>query len=804
MNISHRIILMVVLTFVALSSISGYAILQARSNASEVKQVTEGVVPSALAAADLVSTLKQVQLTVMAVVSAPDQNLAELASEKLKQQQDLLRQGLDRQARETSSDAQRGLVEQARDSLANYFSAVDDTIRFKLAGQDTLAAATLSANVAAYQKEFEQIVETLRVEKNRSKDEAIATLNANLASALTTISLIAWAAILVSALIGFLLYRQVVVPIRNMQAKMSEIATTQDFSHRLPVARSDEIGLSIGAFNTMIGKIQESSSQLRQKTNDIQTMLQNMPQGILTIAAGSRVHPEYSAYLETIFETSEISGRDIMELVFSDTGTGADLLAQVDAAVAACLGEDVMNFEFNAHLLIGEIEKRMPDGRVKVLDLSWSPITDETGTTVRLLLCVRDITELRRLAAEANEQKRELEIIGEILAVSQEKFFEFVSSASRFIDDNEALLRAHPQHDTETLTLLFRNMHTIKGNARTYGLRYLTNIVHETEQSYDELRKERPGIAWDQEQLLTELGNVRKAVERYARINEVSLGRKGPGRRGNVDRYVLVDRAQIQATIRRLENVNTANLHELVAARDAVHKVLRLLGTETIGQTLSGVFDSLPNLARELGKIAPMVVIEDHHYVIRNQASGLLKNVFMHLVRNAMDHGIETPDERNAAGKSLAGTITLRLAIADSCLKLSLQDDGRGLALARIRATGIARGLIEAQGSYSDEEIARLIFRPGFSTAERVTEVSGRGVGMDAVQDFIKREKGSIDIAFIGDDQGQSFRQFVTIVSLPEAFAEFVDEGARATLQDADDEVVKLEAATLQATLAAV
>src|SRR5262249_46295419 len=137
--------------------------------------------------------------------------------------------------------------------------------------------------------------------------------------------------------------------------------------------------------------------------------LQNMQQGILTVVDGGVVHPEYSAYLEQIFETSEIADRKFMDLVFADTDLGADALSQVDAAIDACLGQDGINFVFNEHLLPAEVEKRMPNGQVKALDLSWSAITDDADTVIRLMLCVRDVTQLRELAAEASEQRRSLE-----------------------------------------------------------------------------------------------------------------------------------------------------------------------------------------------------------------------------------------------------------------------------------------------------------------------------------------------------------------------------------------------------------
>ncbi|WP_334158103.1 ATP-binding protein [Oryzomicrobium sp.] len=770
MTIRSRIILLVALTFVALSLIGGYSVIQSRSNAKEVRGVTEGVVTSALASADLVSLLKEVQLTTMALVSAPDTTIAAQARDKLLKQQLQLKESLDFQAHQATGSAQTGLVDQAKESLANYFGEIDQTAQLKLAGQTSLAEANLFANVAQYQREMEQIVDALRVEKNRSKDSAIAALNDSLSNTVTTISAVSLATILALGVVGYLLYRQVVLPIGRMQAMMSEIADSQDFSRRLPVGGKDEIGRSIGAFNVMVAKIEESSGLLRQKTTDIQTMLQHMPQGILTIAAGNRVHPEYSAFLESILETADIAGRDVMELVFADTDLGADALSQVEAAVGACIGEDAMNFEFNAHLLVGEIEKRLAGGRTKVLDLNWSPIVDDNNTVVRLLLCVRDVTELRRLAAEAREQKRELELIGEILAVSQEKFHEFIASALKFIDENEQLIRATPKQDADVVAQLFRNMHTIKGNARTYGLRHLTNTVHGAEQIYDELRKPRPTVAWDSAALLEQLAAVRAEVEQYAKINEVSLGRKGPGRRGG-ERYLLVDREQIQETLHRLEKVNPGNLHELVAARDQVQRVLRLLGTESVAQILSGVFDSLPSLAKELGKVAPVVSIEDNGYFLHNQVSGALKNVFMHLVRNAMDHGIETPDVRRESGKPAAGEITLRLALVGDGLQLALSDDGRGLALARIRRIALDKQLIGADDVLSDEEVAQLIFRPGFSTAEAVTEVSGRGVGMDAVQDLIRREGGKIAVRFLDDAAGADFRRFETVVTLPEKVA---------------------------------
>ncbi|KAG8155515.1 MCP four helix bundle domain-containing protein [Burkholderia catarinensis] len=772
MTIRHRITLLVVLTFFALSAIGIYAVYQTRKSASEVRQVTQGIVPSALASADLVADVKNIQIATMTLVYAPDANTAAQARDELKAKQAALRAALDVQAKSAVGRAQEGLVTQAKDSVANYFAAIDDTVKMKADGKAEMAQAYLFANVAQYRDELESIVDTLRVEKNRQKDDAISALNGMLATTATAIAGVAGTVIVLLTALGFVLYRQITRPLIGMQTAMSEIATSQDFTRRVPVGRMDEIGHSIVAFNGMIEKIQENAAQLKQKTADIQAMLQNMQQGILTVVEGGVVHAEYSAYLETIFETNDIAGRDLMALVFDDTAIGADARSQVDAAVHACLGEDSMNFGFNEHLLVNEVAKRMPDGREKWLDLSWSAITDETDTVVRLMLCVRDVTEIRELTAQAGEQQRRLEMIGEILSISQDKFHDFVHSAKGFLSENERMIRQHERADHSIVAELFRNMHTIKGNARTYSLQHLTNIVHEAEQAYDSLRRADGGPEWNRDALMDDLARVREAVDRYATINAVTLGRNGEPAQGGAD-YLMVERAHISESLRVLDGADPANASDWHAARDAVRRMLSQLGTQGIGDALGGVIESLPSLAAELGKPAPVVHIDSHGRRVRSEIAATLKNVFMHLLRNSIDHGIESSEERRAAGKAASGTIDIAVGVGGGELWFVLGDDGRGLALDRIRGIARERGWIDAdnEAALSDEAVAELIFRPGFSTANAVTEVSGRGVGMDAVRNFLKRDGGDIALRFTDDRVGAPYRAFETIVSLPPRFA---------------------------------
>lgn len=234
---------------------------------------------------------------------------------------------------------------------------------------------------------------------------------------------------------------------------------------------------------------------------------------------------------------------------------------------------------------------------------------------------------------------------------------------------------------------------------------------------------------------------------------------------------MVVDRSHIDESLNLVESVSDGDIAGLVAMRNAVRRTLRLLDTESFGEALSGPLESLPSLAKELGKSAPTVVIDDNGYRLRRHAGAALRDVFTHLLRNSVDHGIEPAGERAAAGKGEAGTIEIEVGVDAGALQLTLSDDGRGLALARIRAIAAERGWMASDEAIDDETVARFIFRAGFSTAKAVTEVSGRGVGMDAVKEMLEREHGRIELRFTDDRRGADFRRFQTIVHLPESWA---------------------------------
>ena len=164
-------------------------------------------------------------------------------------------------------------------------------------------------------------------------------------------------------------------------------------------------------------------------------------------------------------------------------------------------------------------------------------------------------------------------------------------------------------------------------------------------------------------------------------------------------------------------------------------------------------------LARDLGKSIELVTEGADTELDRHTLQQIV-GPLTHMVRNSADHGLEPPDERRAQGKRPMGTITLTAEEnASGHVVITVADDGRGLPAARIRTQAIARGLVGARevAAMSDAAVARFVFSPGFSTAARVTRVSGRGVGMDVVKTSIERIGGTIEVA-TAEGRGTSFR----------------------------------------------
>lgn len=510
-------------------------------------------------------------------------------------------------------------------------------------------------------------------------------------------------------------------------------------------------------------RVAERTAQLSQKTSDINAMLQNMKLGVSTVIPGNRIHPEYSNYLRTIFCIEDLANKDLIESFFSKSDLGADAREQVTAALAAILGEDSMMFDFNGHLLAREMRLDDGNGKHKIVQMDWSPILSDQGTVDKVLLITQDVTHLRELERNSAQQKEELDIIAKIIRISVGKFNDFVASAAGFIAANRRLIETSDGGDRDAVAALFRNMHTIKGNARTFEFTHITDAAHRAEQTYDQLRKSED-VQWNPTVLLAELKEVDSAVARYIGVNEDKLGRKGRAS------DLLTTRGSFVA------NEQLAQLRSMAAALadsrpDPGVAQLRLaidgLGLISLQRLVSGSVDSLSSLASELKKPTPRVDIAGGEFAFNSSFAEALKSSFMHILRNSLDHGIEAPEERLRVNKPAQGDVRFACIRRGTQVELHVSDDGRGLALHKLYEQGVAAGIFNATQRPTPEAVAELIFRSGLSTSSKVTQVSGRGVGMEAVRTFLKEQGANIRIGLQGSDTGQGYVPFEFIIEVP-------------------------------------
>ncbi|MDQ7831947.1 MAG: chemotaxis protein CheA [Desulfovibrionaceae bacterium] len=192
------------------------------------------------------------------------------------------------------------------------------------------------------------------------------------------------------------------------------------------------------------------------------------------------------------------------------------------------------------------------------------------------------------------------------------------------------------------------------------------------------------------------------------------------------------------------------------AMRDSALE-LRML---PIGTVFSVFLRLVRDLSASLGKEVNFVA-EGAETELDKTVIDRLKDPLIHIIRNSLDHGIEPPGERTQAGKPPAGRIILSAGHSGGNVVIRIRDDGRGVDPARIRKKAVERGLLAPDADVSDKELLALLFEPGFSTAEKVSDVSGRGVGMDVVKKNIEAMRGTVDME---NAMGQGT---TTVITLP-------------------------------------
>jgi HPt (histidine-containing phosphotransfer) domain-containing protein len=377
--------------------------------------------------------------------------------------------------------------------------------------------------------------------------------------------------------------------------------------------------------------------------------------------------------------------------------------------------------------------------------------------------------KLTERTRELTERNRELDIVGQILDATVPHFRRFCLSARQFVRESEALLKEQAPLDRHGIERLFRNMHTIKGNARMLGLGHLADTVHRAEEAFAQLLR-RPQAVPDRHPLSQAVLAVLEGIGEHERICERKLDE---ALRGGAS---IEDGAweEIQSEVAAFR-AGSLGANEALAR---VERALERARAVPLGDIVKNSSRMLPALAQELGKLAPKVHTEGAGLLLTAPWARIVGDAFVHAFQNAIDHGIETSDQRERRGKARQGAIVVRAARNRDGFSIRFADDGPGLRLDELR---------QKMGNpvRTDEQIALDVFGAGVSTATRVTTLSGRGIGLDALRALVEREGGHVSIQFTSEARN-GCRPFELVFQLPPgaALAELHEPALRGAIAD--------------------
>jgi HPt (histidine-containing phosphotransfer) domain-containing protein/PAS domain-containing protein len=470
---------------------------------------------------------------------------------------------------------------------------------------------------------------------------------------------------------------------------------------------------------------QESSlRQARQQTTDI---LRTVKDGLFLLDRNLVIGSAYSGALETLFQRKDFAGLPFENLL-------KNIVSERTLATATKFVTILWSERTNEKLVktinpLGEVEVHLDSGNGKFdtryLQFDFHRVRVD-GEMTQVLVSVSDVTArvdlAHELQASQTQAQGQVDTLLGILHIDPAQLSSFLSDSNAAMKMINAVLREPTREESvfrKKLDTLFRQVHSVKGEAAALGLSSIETRAHAFEDDLKSLR-EKPSLSGNDflplviklDDLLTHLQSVSDLVSRLSRLH--------------------------------------------VGQHDFVHTVTAVLQEEkqklSGGKGDAGVEATLQQLAarvaRENNKEATLRCIGFD--AIPDDYRRTVKDIGIQAVRNAIVHGIEPPDARETAGKARQGSVRLTFQTAgDTGYKLIVEDDGQGLSTERIKEAALKKGFItpEKAQTLDTKQIFSLLFQPGFSTMETATKDAGRGVGMNVIADLTNQVGGRVSVA---------------------------------------------------------
>lgn len=519
-----------------------------------------------------------------------------------------------------------------------------------------------------------------------------------------------------------------------------EAVSEGNFAAEMPVHEDEQLAKLAKAFNIMRKTIKETLDHLdhlvAERSRELRMIMGNVPSGILSIDEQGRINTEHSRSVLTILGLNDVRGRDFLDAI-GLTRRRASERSKLQEFINVFRLAPIPEKDLAGLNPYPELELPARDGHPATwIALSYHLMPQGEGKPNHILVIIEDITQQKELARMAERTERENTHLRAI-AEDPDLFRDFLLDMRRTLAETTAILQrltAVPD-DRRLVNEAYRGVHTIKGVAGSMGLEGVVAIIGQLEEQLSELREGgmlTPELATATKDVLARLAAEAESMS----LSAQKLLGEDPSEDGDIRL-----RVSLQALKQGEEKIRALKLDADV--RQELLSMISGLKAVPARQALSRVLKMIPGLAQRLGKNV-RVVLDGEHVPIDYEVAKELHSALLHVIRNALDHGIEPPEERTAREKPEQATLGIQIESMAGTLTVRVNDDGRGMDPETLKAAAVRKGLLSAAAAavLSRNEALNLIFTPGFSTAESVTDVSGRGVGMDAVLAVIRDKLG--------------------------------------------------------------
>jgi two-component system, chemotaxis family, sensor kinase CheA len=495
------------------------------------------------------------------------------------------------------------------------------------------------------------------------------------------------------------IHRVVVRPVKRLEEAAARLARGERHELERDHARvDDEVARLADQFSEMAEAVRDRELRLGVRNAELKLILDSVDQGFLTARVDGTLFPERSAIVEK-WAGALPSDASIWSL--------AGVIEPSAASWMRMAWEQASSDMLPLEVAMDQLPKRL-QREGQQFSLAYHPVLLD-GQLQRVVIVMTDITaevERQRVLAEQHE----FAALVDQFVRDRRAFRGFWSEASRLV----AKILEPEQPSPE---LLRRYVHTLKGNARFFGLSRVASSCHELESA------------------MAERGEYQLSARERASLHEIweSLRQRIEPLMQGATLFIEVSQDEYQGLLDAVRAKKPfAQLEELV----------RGMRREAVGARLERAKSMLEDTSAKLGKTAPQVEIRHDDLRLPPGPWAPFWSILSHVLNNAVDHGVESDDERRSAGKPLPARVGLSARVREGEVVIEVTDDGRGIDWERVRELAAQRGL----PSKSQRELEQALFSDGFSLKYHVSETSGRGVGLAAVKNVVTAMGGRIEL----------------------------------------------------------